>query len=90
MLVKDLNNTLVCLLTSFLIAFAVGNSLLESPSQETVAFKGFDRNKWYLPAVTLFLAEEVEWNLGDKDVRGCQFYCYIGYFIVIISQCRAA
>ena len=61
----------MCLFTLFLVAFAVGNTLLESPSQETVAFKGFDRNKWYIPAVTLFLGEEVEWNLGDKDVCSC-------------------
>ena len=49
-------------------AFAIEDSLLKSPSQEIAAFRGIDRDKSYVPAVTLFLSEEVKWNFGKMNV----------------------
>lgn len=51
-------------------AFAIGDTLLQDPSQDTVAFSGLDPNVWYMPSVTLFLAEEAEFNLGKMGDVG--------------------
>ena len=52
----------------FTIAFARGNQLLQSPSGDTVAFRGFPSNQMYVPAVSLFLTEQVKIELDVPKV----------------------
>ena len=52
----------------FTIAFARGNQLLQSPSGDTVAFRGFPSNQMYVPAVSLFLTEQVKIELDVPEV----------------------
>ena len=52
----------------FTIAFARGNQLLQSLSGDTVAFQGFPSNQMYVPAVSLFLTEQVKIELGVPEV----------------------